>query len=162
MKKISTRNSASGILHKYKNPDYIDKERDAFINALLERHNMAKEITIELTRESFCMGDDATAPNAEKFVWRDSDRYPEIEINSIVEKYLGTNLPGFAWRGFADGKKIMDVIVHRERLSFSREIKLVENWQELLRETRHIHFVNAETTGELPETYKALILKEGK
>ncbi len=83
MKKTSTRNSASGILHEYKNPGYIDKERDAFINALLERHNMAKEITIELTRENFCMADDATAPNAE-------------------------------------------------------------------------------TTGELPETYKALILKEGK
>lgn len=65
MKKISTRNSASGILHKYKNPDYIDKERDAFINALLERHKMVKEITIELTRESFFMADDASAPNAE-------------------------------------------------------------------------------------------------
>ncbi len=95
---------------------------------------------IYLTRDSFCMADDVSAPNIYRFTWRDSDWCPETHIFGILEEYLGSNLPGFYWRGYADGKMIVDVILQREDLAFKREIKLVDNWRDLLRESRAIHF----------------------
>ncbi len=67
---------------------------------------------------------------------------PSGEIYSIIEEYLGSNLPGFFWRGYAGKKMIVDVNLHRRDLTFTREIKLVENWRELLRESRTIHFLH--------------------
>ena len=105
---------------------------------------MCEERKITLTRDGFCMGDDVTAPNKETFKWHDSDWYPEIEFNEIIERYLGTNLPGFYWRGFAGHERIVDVSIHRDGLKFTREIELVKNWQELLRKNRRIHFLHEE------------------
>ena len=105
---------------------------------------MCEERKITLTRDSFCMGDDMTAPNKEIFKWHDSDWYPEIEFNEIIERYLGTNLPGFYWRGFAGHERIVDVSIHRDGLKFTREIELVKNWQELLRKNGRIHFLHEE------------------
>ena len=105
---------------------------------------MCEERKITLTRESFCMGDDMTAPNKGVFNWYDTDWYPEIRFNEIIEKYLGTNLPGFYWRGFAGHVRIVDVSIHRSGLKFTREIELVENWQELLRKNKHVHFIHEE------------------
>ncbi len=35
---------------------------------------------IYLTRDSFCMGDDAYAPNMYRFTWRDSDWCPQVKF----------------------------------------------------------------------------------
>ena len=99
---------------------------------------------IYLTRDSFCMADDVMAPNMYKFTWRDSDWCPETHIFGILEEYLGSNLPGYFWRGYSGRKAIVDVNLHRGDLSFTREIKLEENWRELLRENRTIHFLHNE------------------
>ena len=117
----------------------------------------AKENYLYLTRESFCLADDCMAPNLKKYEWTDKDRCPVVDFYYVIEQYLGPNLPGFAWRGFVTGKnmkeskKIVDVIIHRDELSFSREIALTKNWKELLHENSYIHFVNAKTKDELPE-----------
>ncbi len=98
------------------------------------------DIIIYLTRDIFCMADDVMAPNMYRYTWTDCDPSPEVDLFYIIEDYLGPNLPGFCWRGYAGGKMIVDVNLHRENLTFSREIVLVENWQELLRESQIIHF----------------------
>ena len=103
---------------------------------------MYEERRIYMTRDSFCMGDDVTAPNKQTFTWHDTDWCPEIDINGLIERYLGPNLPGFYWRGFAGSERIVDVSMHRKGLEFSRRIELVENWQELLRKNKHIHFLH--------------------
>ena len=105
---------------------------------------MSEERTIIMTRDSFCMGDDVTAPNKQIFQWHDTDWYPEIGFYEMIERYLGTNLPGFYWRGFAGHVRIVDVSIHRKGMKFTREIELVENWQELLRKNNHIHFLHEE------------------
>ena len=105
---------------------------------------MSEERTIIMTRDSFCMGDDVTAPNKQIFKWHDTDWYPEIGFYEMIERYLGTNLPGFYWRGFAGHVRIVDVSIHRKGMKFTREIELVENWQELLRKNNHIHFLHEE------------------
>lgn len=109
---------------------------------------------IYLTRDSFCMADDVMAPNIAKFTWRDSDWVPEVGAFRIVEEYLGSNLPGFYWRGYADGKQWVDVHLHREDLLFRREIVLVDNWREMLQESLCIHFLHQEYSDKdkLPTT----------
>ena len=105
---------------------------------------MSEEVRITMTRDSFCMGDDMTAPNKQIFKWHDTDWYPEIGFYEMIERYLGTNLPGFYWRGFAGHVRIVDVSIHRKGMKFTREIELVENWQELLRKNKHVHFIHEE------------------
>ncbi len=102
-----------------------------------------KDRIIYLTRDSFCMADDCTAPNLYRFMWRDCDWSPETDIYSIIEKYLYPGLRSFYWRGFVGGQWMVDVNIHREERLFSRVIVLSENWQELLRKHRCIHFLHA-------------------
>ncbi len=110
--------------------------------------------TIYCTRDSFHMGDDCVAPHLYKFSWHDCDWCPEVDIFRIIEDYLGPNLPGFYWRGYSGGKIIVDVNLHREKCSFSREIKMGDGWRELLRENLSIHFLHQkyDDRDELPET----------
>ena len=110
--------------------------------------------TIYLTRDSFSMGDDVMAPNLAKYTWRDTDYSPVTGINMIIEDYLGLNLPDFFWRGFCNGQKIVDVEIVREENGFSKKAKFVENWQELLRDSRAVHFVHKGHghENEMPET----------
>ncbi|MBE5858516.1 MAG: hypothetical protein E7301_00095 [Butyrivibrio sp.] len=109
---------------------------------------MAEENLVQreifFTRDSFCMGDDVLAPNLSRYIWTDSDWCPEIDINSKLESYLGCNLPGYFWRGYADGKWICDVNLHREEYAFSRKIVLNPNWREMLRKSRSIYFKHTE------------------
>ncbi len=116
-----------------------------------------EERTIILTRESFCIGDDATAPNKKNYTWQDRGLYPESELYGILEDYLGTNLPGYFWRGYASGKKIVDVVLQKDTLAFTRKIMLVTNWRELLRESRAIHFIHSEyeNRSALPATIES-------
>ncbi|MBR0147718.1 MAG: hypothetical protein IJM23_00825 [Lachnospiraceae bacterium] len=109
---------------------------------------------IYLIRDSFGMADDVSAPHICRFTWRDTDWCPEVEIFNIIEAYLGPNLPGYYWRGYSDGKMIADVILRRENMAFKREIKLVDNWQELLRKSRIIYFHHGgcDNTESLPIT----------
>ncbi|MCR4617276.1 MAG: hypothetical protein K5669_03685 [Lachnospiraceae bacterium] len=95
---------------------------------------------IYLARDSFCMGDDVMAPNMRSFTWRDGDHDSENDIYGIIEQYLGVNLPDFYWRGYANGEMIVDVNIHSDALTFTREIRLVETWQELLRASGTIYF----------------------
>jgi len=74
------------------------------------------------------MGDDVLAPNKRTYEWHEGDR---IGLFSILEDYIGCNLPGYFWRGFAGEKWVADVNLHRDDLSLSREITLAENWDEL-------------------------------
>ncbi len=112
--------------------------------------------TIYLTRDSFCMGDDVMDPNIVKYTWRDCDWHPETNMYMLAEAYLGANLPGYFWRGYSSGKRIMDVDLRMENYSFSRKVTLADNWQELLRENCCIHFLNTGNKGgdrgELPLT----------
>lgn len=98
-------------------------------------------IKIALTRDSFCMGDDVLAPNKRTYEWHEGDR---IGLFSILEDYIGCNLPGYFWRGFAGEKWVADVNLHRDDLSLSREITLAENWDELLRKSHSISFIHTE------------------
>ena len=96
------------------------------------------------TRDSFCIGDDATAPNICRYEWYDSDWEPECEIFAMIDEYLDTGLPGYFWRGYAGGKKIADINVVREKTGYRKECTIVDNWQELLREYGCIHFLHTE------------------
>ena len=111
-------------------------------------------IKIALTRDSFCMGDDALAPNKKTYEWAEGDK---ICFFSILEDYIGCNLPGYYWRGFAGGKQIADVNLHREDLSVSKESTLVENWDELLRKSRSVYIIHTEYKDKdsLPSTLKS-------
>ena len=110
---------------------------------------------IYFTRDSFSFADDTNAPDIKKYKWRDSDVYPEEYFFVILEKYFTPNLPAYAWRGFVnDATKIADVIVKRDGLVLTKEIKLVADWRELLRDSEYVHFVNSETEDKLPETAK--------
>ncbi len=111
-------------------------------------------MTIYLTRDSFCMGDDCSAPHLHRILWLDKDWYPESNMFYYIEEYLGPNLPGYFWRGYANGKHIMDVSLYRDTYEFSRSIVLCENWRELLRENTCIHFLHTEydRRDELPIT----------
>lgn len=122
-------------------------------NRELKEDNMASvERTVCFTRDSFNMGDDCMAPNMAKFVWSDKDWCPECEMFRMLEQYLGCNLPGFFWRGYANGTWIVDVNLHRGDNEFSRSIVLSENWRELLRSSLSIHFIHTtyEKRDELP------------
>lgn len=90
------------------------------------------------------MADDIAAPNPHKYVLNDGVKYLEIEIFKIIEDYLGPNLPGYYWRGYVGGQTFVDVNLRRENLTFSREIRLINNWQELLRKNKTIHFLHTE------------------
>lgn len=106
---------------------------------------------IYLTRESFCYADDGSAPNIQVFEWADN-RYAEPDLRYTIEEYLGPNLPAFAWRGFSNGKKIVDVIAHKDPKAYC-EISFADNWRDTLRKTRCIHFVHKEIKDKdkLPE-----------
>ena len=108
---------------------------------------------IALTRDSFCMGDDALAPNKRTYEWAEGDK---ICFFSILEDYIGCNLPGYYWRGFAGGKWIADDNLRREELSVSKEITLSENWEELLTKSRSVYFIHTEYKNKdsLPYTLK--------
>ena len=75
---------------------------------------------------------------------------------SILEDYIGCNLPGYYWRGFAGGKWIADVNLRREDLSVSKEITIAENWEELLTKSRSVYFIHTEYKNKdsLPYTLK--------
>ncbi len=112
------------------------------------------ERTVYMTRDSCCMGDDVIAPNIWMFSWRDCDWNSDCDLFEMLEQYLGSNLPGFYWRGYVNGKRIADVNLCRTENSFMREITLADNWQELLREADCIHFLHEEYKNKdhLPET----------
>lgn len=112
------------------------------------------ERIVYFTRDSFCMGDDVTAPNICKYEWYDSDWEPECEIFAMIDDYIDTGLPGYFWRGYAGGKRIADINLVRTAFEYKKECKVAENWQELLRKYGCIHFMHAkyEERDELPET----------
>ena len=85
------------------------------------------------------------------FEWADN-WYAESDLRYTIEEYLGPNLPAFAWRGFSSGKKIVDVIAHKDPKAYC-EISFADNWRDTLRKTRCIHFVHKETKDKdkLPE-----------
>ena len=101
-----------------------------------------KTLYIYMTRESFCMGDDVMAPNIERYPFHDTTWFPQKAIFRMVEKYIGTNLPDLAWRGFVNGERLVDVSFSQHETSFVRTITLVPGWQDLLREGKSIHFVH--------------------
>ena len=114
----------------------------------------SKTIFIYMTRESFCMGDDVMAPNIARYPFHDISWLPQKAMFRMVENYIGTNLPGFVWRGFVDGERLVDVSVRQDETSYVRTIELVPNWQELLRKGRCVHFVHCSPGEEelLPES----------
>ena len=115
---------------------------------------MSERKTVYFLRDSFCMGDDVTAPNLRRYMWNDTDWVPECKIFGMVDDYIGTNLPGYYWRGYAGCERIVDINLHREDLAYSKECTLAENWKELLREHRCVYFMHKkyEDRDKLPET----------
>ena len=114
---------------------------------------MSDKKVVYFLRDSFCMGDDVTAPNLEKFTWNDSDWEPEAAFFYMIDSYIGTHLPGYYWRGYAGCERIVDINLHRDNLSYSKECTIAENWQELLRKYRCVYFMHEkyENRGKLPE-----------
>ena len=91
------------------------------------------------------MGDDATAPNIVKYAWYDYPKPFIMDLFFIIEDYLGCNLPVFFWRGYANGQRIADVTLKRSEYSFSRNIEIVDEWQDLLRISQCVHFLHSES-----------------
>ncbi|MBO6207503.1 MAG: hypothetical protein J6O73_11240 [Lachnospiraceae bacterium] len=104
------------------------------------------KITIYLTRDSFCMGDDAMAPNIRRFTCHiGSDWCPECKIYDILDSYFGTNLPGYFWRGYAGGEWFADMyLLRKDGCGFLKDCNIAENWEELLEKYGTIHFIHTD------------------
>ena len=119
-----------------------------------DRANSVKEepVCFYFTRDSFCFGDDALAPNIAKFKWY--GHYDSRSFFDCIQRYLGLNLPAFHWRGYAGGKRIVDAVFRRSSgLSLSIEMTLQENWKELLLREKTVWFLHCGSEEDtLPET----------
>lgn len=107
--------------------------------------------TISFTRDSFCFADDVTAPHLIAYQWKKGNT--GLDLFRLLQDYLYLGLPGFHWRGYAGGQRMVDVLMQRkDENHISIEYSLQDNWKELLEIYRSVWFEH-EAVGEnnLPE-----------
>lgn len=107
--------------------------------------------TIYFTRDSFCFADDVHAPHFGVYQWERGNA--SMEMFRLLQDYFYLGLPAFHWRGYAGGRRMVDVWMRRKDKTYiSIEYSLQDNWKEMLEEHRSVWFDNEMLGGnKLPE-----------
>ena len=93
---------------------------------------------IYFLRSSFCMGDDVSAPNLERYKYS-PESFSIIELQECIEDYF-KHIPRYEWDGYCNGLHIAHVICSGDIDDYQVGIELESNWKEMLERQRTIFF----------------------